>query len=103
MERRTQPLTLALGRLKGVFEAKTNIRKGYCQDSLPVKDQSHNGRKATCITETTKESDQGSSKDILELWKFGTRIWKDDIIGNDLSDDEVIWNRREGHRTIIHS
>ena len=63
MECQTQPLMLALGKLRGVFEAKTDIRKGYCQDSLPIRCQGHNGGKVTCITEITDESNQGLSKD----------------------------------------
>src|SRR5882757_6414944 len=67
MECQTQPLMLALGRLRGVFEVKTNIRKGYCQDSLPIRCQSHNRGKITCITETTEGSNRGLSKDCSKI------------------------------------
>ena len=41
MEESKEPLTLALWEIKGVFEMKTDVRKGYCQDLLSVKGNSH--------------------------------------------------------------
>jgi len=74
MECRTQLLTLALGKLRGVFEAKTNIRKGYCQDLLPIRCQSHNRGKIMCITETTEDLTEVYLRTALGLWKSGTKI-----------------------------
>jgi len=37
MEESKEPLTLALQEIKGVFEAKTDVRKGYCQDLLSAR------------------------------------------------------------------
>ena len=56
MEKRMKPLTLALGKLKGVFEAKTDIRKGYCQDLLMINHKDHKKGMITCIKEITEGS-----------------------------------------------
>src|SRR5882757_7924530 len=77
MECQTQPLTLALGKLKGVFETKTDIRKGYCQDLLPIERINHIGGKVMCIMETTEGSNRGLSKDHSRI----EEVWDEDLEG----------------------
>ena len=82
MEERTKPLTLALWEIKGVFKAKTNVRKGYCQDSLLINRSAYNKGSATWITESTN----GSTKQ--NQTGEGSRIIHH---GKDSSDNDVMW------------
>ena len=47
---------LALQEIKGVSKVKTNMRKGYCQDSLLINKQDYKGGSATWIAEYTDGS-----------------------------------------------
>jgi len=54
---------VGIGKLKGVFEAKTNVERdmsGFVTDQ----GQDHNGRKVTCITEKAERSKLSLSRTI---------------------------------------
>ena len=68
--------------IKGVFRAKTNIRKGYCQDLLLINEQSYKKGIATRITEITDRSTK------QDQTKEGSRIVRH---GKDLSDNDIMW------------